>query len=304
MKRSYRLVPVLISLLIAMLLPSVSADAVEPEPPAPSNVSLRLVSAGERYCDTHITVIAHRGTGSGTVMLRGNRYSENTIPSALMATQLGACGREYDLQISRDHVLFVHHDPTVDRMTNGHGVIKQHMAAWIKRWRNPDGAPVAMFESLLRATASVGGFHQQEFKPFGFADRDLQHAMDLDHKYIDDERLVLRTSAQTRVLCKLDAIDRAYMKANPDEQFSGYANGLIKYDPRGRFNLRNVNDKCVDVLMLNIDALDRAYVKAAHNAGFEVSVRSVNTVAAFNRVKSWNVDRVVTDKPWILRGRR
>jgi glycerophosphoryl diester phosphodiesterase len=293
MKRLSLIVSVVISTVIALLLCSIPAVAAQTD-----------LTPKERRCANGITIMAHRGTGSGTVVLHGNKFSEDTIPAALMATRLGACGREYDLQISRDHTLFVHHDPTVDRMTNGHGVIKQHTASWVRRWRNPGGAPIATFEALLRATALVGGFHQQEFKPFGFADSDLQHAMDLDHKYIANEELVLRTSAQTNVLCKLHTIDKQYAKDHPDEQFGGYANGLINYNPRGRFNLAKVNDKCVDVLMLSIDALDRSYVRAAHQAGFEVSARSVNSVAAFKRVKSWNVDRVVTDKPWILRGRR
>jgi len=289
MKRFCRVTATIVLPIIAILLCSLPAMAAETK---------------DSRCASGITVIAHRGTGNGTVMLRGKKYSEDTVPSAVIAVRLGACGREYDLQISRDHVLFVHHDPTVDRMTRGHGPIKQHLASWVRRWRNPDGSPIATFGALLRAAVLAGGYHQQEFKPFGFADSDLQYAMTLNHKYIADERLVLRTSSQTHILCKLDAIDRQYMKDNPDDQFDGYANGLINFNPRGRFNLTKVNDNCVDVLMLNILALDRAYVRAAHKAGFEVSARSVNTVAAFRRVKAWGVDRVVTDKPWILRGRR
>src|SRR5215471_4830068 len=58
-------------------------------------------------------VYAHRG-GSA---LR----PENTILAFDHGLSLGADGLEFDVHLSRDGVVVVHHDATLDRTTNGHG---------------------------------------------------------------------------------------------------------------------------------------------------------------------------------------
>jgi glycerophosphoryl diester phosphodiesterase len=56
---------------------------------------------------------------------RGNRAHapENTIPSLLEAVALGVDAVEFDLHVSRDGVLVLMHDPTVDRTTDGSGFV-------------------------------------------------------------------------------------------------------------------------------------------------------------------------------------
>lgn len=55
-------------------------------------------------------VIGHRGSG---VSKNGNPYRENTIRSLHAALAAGADGVEFDVRISRDGVLFLHHDPEI-----------------------------------------------------------------------------------------------------------------------------------------------------------------------------------------------
>lgn len=62
---------------------------------------------------------------------RGNRAHapENTIPSMLEAVALGADALEFDVHVTRDDVLVVLHDPTLDRTTNGQGPVAALSAA-------------------------------------------------------------------------------------------------------------------------------------------------------------------------------
>jgi glycerophosphoryl diester phosphodiesterase len=60
-------------------------------------------------------VIAHRGASSIA--------PENTLPAFEAAVAQGADGIELDVKLSRDGVLVVHHDQTLDRTTNGSGPI-------------------------------------------------------------------------------------------------------------------------------------------------------------------------------------
>ncbi|CAH0153467.1 Glycerophosphodiester phosphodiesterase [Peribacillus simplex] len=57
---------------------------------------------------------------------------ENTMASYNKAIELGADFLEVDIHLSKDDVLVVHHDPTLDRTTNGKGNIRDYTAAELK----------------------------------------------------------------------------------------------------------------------------------------------------------------------------
>lgn len=60
-------------------------------------------------------VIAHRGNRV--------RAAENTVDALRQAMELGADALEFDVRISRDGVPVLMHDPSVDRTTNGTGLV-------------------------------------------------------------------------------------------------------------------------------------------------------------------------------------
>lgn len=66
---------------------------------------------------TKVLHIAHRGGAA--------ERPENTLPAFRHALTLGAVALEGDLHETRDGVVVVSHDATVDRTTNGRGLIKQ-----------------------------------------------------------------------------------------------------------------------------------------------------------------------------------
>lgn len=79
-------------------------------------------------------IIAHRGSKGA--------HPENTLPAFLHAVKVGADGIELDVQLSKDGQLVVIHDETVDRTTNGKGLVSQLALSELKRldagsWFNP-----------------------------------------------------------------------------------------------------------------------------------------------------------------------
>ena len=60
-------------------------------------------------------VIGHRGDSA--------HFPENTATSFDRALALGVDAIEFDLRVTRDGVVVVNHDPTIDRTTNGTGTI-------------------------------------------------------------------------------------------------------------------------------------------------------------------------------------
>lgn len=69
-------------------------------------------------------VIAHRGA-SGT-------HPENTLPAFLRAIELGADIIELDLRMTKDGHVVVIHDSSVDRVSNGQGLVAELTLAQIK----------------------------------------------------------------------------------------------------------------------------------------------------------------------------
>ncbi len=73
----------------------------------------------------HLSLQAHRGAAG--------LAPENTLAAFRMAIELGADASELDLQATKDGVVVVIHDDTVDRTTDGRGRIADLTLAEIKR---------------------------------------------------------------------------------------------------------------------------------------------------------------------------
>lgn len=63
-------------------------------------------------------LIGHRGLAA--------RAPENTLAGFELAAKEGINWVEFDVQLTADHFLVIIHDDTVDRTTNGHGLVYKH----------------------------------------------------------------------------------------------------------------------------------------------------------------------------------
>lgn len=70
-------------------------------------------------------VIGHRGDSA--------HFPENTAASFDRAVALGVDAVEFDLRVTRDGVIVVNHDPTVDRTTDGTGAVATMTLAELRR---------------------------------------------------------------------------------------------------------------------------------------------------------------------------
>ena len=70
-------------------------------------------------------IYGHRGAAA--------EAPENTLPSFKLAKKLGVYGVEMDLHTSSDGELIVMHDETLDRTTNGRGLVHSHTLEEIKK---------------------------------------------------------------------------------------------------------------------------------------------------------------------------
>lgn len=100
-------------------------------------------------------VIAHRGASG--------RWAEHTLAAYLQAVDDGADGLECDVQLTADGVAVCWHDATVDRTSNGHGVLREFtferlQSLDVASWKASDlparygatGEQLLAFEDLVR----------------------------------------------------------------------------------------------------------------------------------------------------------
>ena len=66
----------------------------------------------------YVLVVAHRGDW--------RNHPENSLPAIASCIEQGVDMVEIDLQRTKDGVLILMHDPTLDRTTNGHGRVDEH----------------------------------------------------------------------------------------------------------------------------------------------------------------------------------
>ena len=70
-------------------------------------------------------VVAHRGDSIN--------YPENTLPAFLSAVKMNIDIVETDVHLTKDGVLVIWHDPTLERNTNGSGTLESHTLAELKQ---------------------------------------------------------------------------------------------------------------------------------------------------------------------------
>ena len=73
----------------------------------------------------HIEIVVHRGANA--------LAPENTVASAYAALKHGATWVEVDVRVSKDGVLYNLHDATLDRTTNGHGLLADMLSEEVDR---------------------------------------------------------------------------------------------------------------------------------------------------------------------------
>ncbi|MGB3681388.1 MAG: glycerophosphodiester phosphodiesterase family protein, partial [Rubrobacteraceae bacterium] len=91
-----------------------------------------------------IRVVGHRGAAG--------IEPENTLRSFQRAAREGADAIELDLRVSRDRHLVVMHDPTVDRTTDGTGLVSGMSLAGLQDLDAGFGERIPTFEEVLEAT--------------------------------------------------------------------------------------------------------------------------------------------------------
>lgn len=232
-------------------------------------------------------VIGHRGTGVGTPVLEGRRYTEDTIPAFRWALEHGADGFETDFQPTSDGVLVSLHDGTFDRTTTGTGRVDARTSGYVRGIRADSGARIPTFEAVARTMSAYDRQQQQELKDVAYTDAQLQRMVATNLALVERPyRRVLMTAGEIETLRRLHRIDPLLRL------------GWITRDgtPPAAADIPPE----VDVVLIPRSHATAAYVDAVQARGIYVSVRGVDTVDQLRALERIGVRRVVTDEPALL----
>jgi glycerophosphoryl diester phosphodiesterase len=243
-------------------------------------------------------VFAHRGGAA----LR----PENTIAAFDHGLSLGADGLEFDVHLSRDGVVVVHHDVTLERTTSGRGRLGDHTADELAAldagyWFVPIGAPasecafrgqgigVPRLSAVLARYPAVPIVIELKGNNPELARRVIDAVRAADGL----ARVALGGFSQAVLRAARAYEPRIRTGAGREETRWALYRSWIGWAPRRpAYQEFQVPETAGGTRIVS-----RRFVACAHRAGLPVHVWTVNDAAAMRRLLEWGVDGLITDRP-------
>jgi len=217
-------------------------------------------------------VIAHRGSGIGPF--------ENTLQGMQMAIAWGADGIECDVQSSQDGELVVFHDPALDRLTNGSGLVAEHTLEELKRLHVGEGEKIPTLTEVLTLLKSQPQFIiNLDVKVQGIEVKILK---EIQSQNILDRTLV--SSFITQVLRKIREL-------NADIE-TGWIYGYNYENP-----VKEAKKIGCTALHPRLDLVSKELRQVSQRQGLMLNPWSINSEVDMRRFIELGVDWIITDNP-------
>lgn len=219
-----------------------------------------------------VYLVAHRGMGENFDKIPG-RTEENTLGALSKAIGLGADVVEFDCRSTKDGRVVIIHDETLDRTTNGTGLVSESTYDYINTLRTGQGFKVPALEHALdcidgRAICNLHLSGQDIAEPVAKILKEY-----IGNKWKLEDFLV--SSFDIETLQKI----RGLM---PDIHL-----GLLILDPKQD---KDWAKKCVQInahsLHIQFLSVDAAIVKQAHSKKLKVFVWLVRSIPEIEQMKS------------------
>jgi glycerophosphoryl diester phosphodiesterase len=232
-------------------------------------------------------VVAHRGASSIA--------PENTIASFEQAIADGADALELDVRLTSDEEVVVIHDDTVNRTTDGKGLVGNFALAEIRalsagRWfhRRFAGERIPTFNEVLKLGGTALGINVElKSKPTRPSDNAI-----VDRCY----ELIRRHNAGSRVL--VSSFHHEYLRYL--RKLDGeIATGLLYHPARHRFRSPVTLGRALGTqyLVLSGASLRIAHVALALKHGLRIGEYTINTPQRLKHALASGVQAIYTDRP-------
>jgi glycerophosphoryl diester phosphodiesterase len=250
------------------------------------------LSPADRLCPP--LVFAHRG---GRALA-----PENTLAALDLGLAAGADGLEFDVRISSDGVPVLHHDPDLDRCTNGRGPVEALTAAELTRidaayWF--DAASGYPLRGHGIGVPTLAGALERHAGPPLIVEIKVD-AADAARRVLEVIRRagalhrVCIGSFSLQVLQTVRALEPRLptSAARKEGQWSLYRSWLGL--PLGNTPYRGFQ---VPERAGRLKVVSRRFIRAAHRSGLPVQVWTVNDERDMWRLLDWGADALISDRP-------
>ncbi|CAM3853324.1 glycerophosphodiester phosphodiesterase [Alicyclobacillus pomorum] len=233
-------------------------------------------------------VWAHRGYSS--------TYPENTMPAFQAALDIGVDGIEFDIHLTKDGHIVVHHDEQVDRTSNGSGWIRDLTLEEIQRldagsWFGPAfaGTRIPTLEAVLRLIADSKRTVEVNIE---------RKAGMVAYPGLEEQawQMVCAYGLTNQVIFSSfnHFVLRDLKSAHPEAKIGLlYMEGLVN----PWVYAKHLDATAIHPFYLSID---REVVEGTRNCGIAVHTFTVDDVESAERLMRWGVDAIITDDPAVM----
>ena len=240
-------------------------------------------------------VIAHRGASA---------YApENTLPAFVLAVEVGASEVELDVQLSRDGVLVLFHDRTLDAKTNLSGSVRDHgvdalRGADIGSWFDAEhpaleerfaGTGIATLDELFERFGARLKYHVEIKSP---AETVPQLLLERIAAFGLGEQVII-TSFRDDQLRRMRALDERIAICRLLEKRAGRPEAYLL----SRGDIDDAVRERFDMVGLHIGDLDRELVGYAHERGLEIRAWGIGGPEDVERVVAAGANGMTVDWP-------
>ncbi|WP_423464675.1 glycerophosphodiester phosphodiesterase family protein [Promicromonospora sp. MS192] len=245
------------------------------------------------YFEGPFQALAHRGFAHASA---GTEGLENSLAAFGAAVDLGYRYVETDAHGTVDGVAVALHDESLDRTTDGTGLVAELPWSEVSEARIGGVEPVPLLEDVL------GGW------PSLRVNIDVKHASGVGPV----ARAVERTASWDRVCvtsfdparrrATLAKLSRPVATSAGRREIATFLTGVrLRARPLARRALRQVDALQVPVSEGRVTVVDAASIEVAHALGKKVHVWTVNETAEMVRLLDEGVDGLVTDRADLLK---
>ncbi len=244
------------------------------------------IQVHSQFKDEKLFVYGHRGIPS--------LMPENTIVSFKKAVEVGIDGIELDVQITKDNILVVHHDPHLERLTGKQTQISSLNYEELKNidargngFPNLDFQQIPTLEDVLKSLPDDIIINIEIKSQQLFSEGMETLTVALIEKLNIVGRVVV-SSFNPLVLRKIKKLNKKIMIAqlwDQDEPYSSFYWIYVSRPP---------------LIHLNIDQIDKPLLNKIKRIGIPVFAYTVNSMAQYKKAKKLQLNGIFTDNPQLL----
>lgn len=250
----------------------------------------RRDESGHPYLDWPAPLaIAHRGGAK----VSGNLGLENSLSAFRRAVDLGYTYLETDVHASRDGVVFAFHDESLDRVTDGSGLVRERTADEVRSARIDGREPVPELDTLFEA------FPEARFNIDIKSDAAVEPTLAVVRAHSAYHRVCIASFSDARLRRVREHEWPVATSASPAEV------ARLRLAPLRRAwsvaALRGADCVQVPLTRFGVKVVTPGFVRRAHASGLQIHVWTIDDEQTMATLLDMGVDGIVTDRPDTLR---